>query len=233
MSEVATAAKTLSATARKALYAPLADGIAAVAKTYVLAQSEIFALSLEFGRLIGDASVLLIAQGASGEEVQNEVQGTLKANGLAHLEWTTIQGWIRAYRVRETLPADIRESFGGIEQLKAMGGISDTPTRVKVAKALARKGAVTVKAAREARDTNKPQSKAKTVKTADRVADVVKAGKGILKTAGYTVGEMTPVESAMFGVALATKCPKRTPNIMRKAVEELLYTGPIGDDSDA
>lgn len=227
-------AKTLTKKALTALYEPLANPILLATEALVKADEALTLCRVRLGRTVADAVSALTTAGASADEAQSRIMDTIHSV-YGSVEWATVQGWVRAATVADSLPAALQESFT-TEALVTIGRIKpeDRDEFVTVCNA---EGITGVRALREAvKAHNEAEGGTDRAKKRNvtQAADVVKVAEKYLSATplpdrddeGYNVALV------MLGVAIGKKCPKFRTAAILSAVEETLYDGPIADDDD-
>lgn len=229
------AVKALTKKALTALYEPFDATIQAATVALVAAEESLTLVRVALGRAAGDAVSALTTAGASAEEAQARVMSSIHVV-YAVVEWTTVQGWIRAATVADSLPAAIRESFS-TEALVTLGRVKPEE-RNEFAEKQNAAGITGVRALRDAVAAHNAatgkESKSKARQNLTQAEDAVKRveeylGKNELPAEGT---EGYDVALVMLGVYIGQKCPKHRAASLKNGIEEALYTGPVADEDD-
>lgn len=159
-------------------------------------------------------------RGVTGEAAQDKVMALLKGHtdeDGKEYDWTTVDAWIRASKVEESLPADLREVFnsdgllviGRVERKKDL----DTEDMVKFAKQAKQKGATSVRAVRNLYKSEypaAPRAEKSDAAIADGIvgeySDVAKAMRKSLAKNGVLWNVIRPV--AIFAATVGASEPK-------------------------
>lgn len=228
-------AKTLTKKALEALYSPFAETITVATEALVAADSAMQACRLAVGRTVAETVSALTTAGASAEEAQALILATV-AKVYGEVEWKTVEGWVRASAVADSLPDDIRDSFT-TEALVTLGRVKPDE-RTTFAEVCTESGITSVRALREAvKAHNEAEGGTERAKkrNATQAADAVKAGDKYLadNPLPATDDEGYAVALVMFGFFLGKKLPKFRATAVQSAVEEMLYDGEVAEDEDA
>lgn len=159
-------------------------------------------------------------KGVTGEAAQTVIMNLLKGHRDENDEdysWDTVDAWIRAARVEESLPQDLREVFnsdgllviGRVEKKKDL----DTDDMVKFAKQAKQKGATSVRGVRnlyKATFPAAPRAEKSDAAIADGIvgeySDVAKAMRKSLAKNGVLWNVIRPV--AIFAATVGASEPK-------------------------
>jgi hypothetical protein len=226
-------AKTLSKKALAELYAPLAASITVATEALSVAEEAVTLTRVALGRTVGAAVAALTTAGASVEEAQASIMDTIHAV-MSVVEWDTVQGWVRAATVADSLPEALRDTFS-TEALVTLGRVKPDE-RNEFAEVCHAEGITGVRALREAVNAhNSANTDSRAGKrNVTQAADIVKVAEKYLSGNALPEKGDEDREKALvlLGFALGKKCPSFRLAAVVSGVEEVLYDGPIGEDED-
>lgn len=229
------AVKKLSQKAMQALYEPLANPILLAAEALVKADEALTLCRVRLGRTVADAVTALTQAGASAEEAQARIMETI-LSVYGAVEWATVQGWVRAATVADSLPEALQDAFT-TEALITIGRVKPDD-RTEFVEVCSAEGITGVRALREAvKAHNEAEGGTERAKKRNvtQAADVVKVAEKYLKDTPLPEKGDEDRETAlvMLGVMIGKKCPKFRTAAILSAVEETLYDGPIADEDES
>jgi hypothetical protein len=232
--------KTLSKAAVTKLYAPFVDAITEAAKVLASTEAAVTLSRIALGRIVAEAVTALTTAGASADEAQTRILATVQAAYPNVTEYATVNAWVRAATVADSLPVEYQESFS-TEALVTLGRVKpeDRATFVEVA---TESGITSVRGLREAVNAHNAAEGGTArgkKRNATQAADAVKALDTFAKNDANVrpdgdADEAVLVWAMVQGWLLGKKCPKFNRQAIIDACEEFL--GPDidtdGDDSD-
>ena len=225
---------TITKKALAALYSPLATAITVAAEALAVAEEAVTLTRVALGRTVGEAVAALTTAGASAEEAQARIMETILP--VYVVEWDTVQTWVRAATVADSLPEALRETFS-TEALVTLGRVKPEE-RNEFAEVCNAEGITGVRALRDAvaaHNAAEHPSERSGKRNVTQAADVVKQAEKYLKENPLPdASDVDERETALvlLGFFLGKKCPKFRVAAVTSGVEEVLYEGPLGDENE-
>jgi hypothetical protein len=234
---------TTTITTRKlnATLKPFVDSLVSAATVVAKAEDAVQNARVTLGRIVAQAVSALTTAGASSDEAQDAIMSKI---GFAHLEWATVQAWVRAATVEDSLAESLHGTFG-VDSLVALGRLTHDPDgdspRLTLAEELAESGTTTIRPVREAVAAAKGsgngagtakgtrQASSAIVKKVTKIADEVRA---MLESSGieWTDDRQAAIYAvADLGIRIG-RGGKASTKPLTNAAEEVLYFGPVNED---
>lgn len=225
---------SISKTQLSKLYKPFVEGITLAATAVREAEEKVTLTRTMLGREVGKAVATLTGGGASVEEAQALIMETIDKVAPNLVDWKTVQGWVRASVVEDSLPEELREVYS-TQALQEIGKIAEEPknggkSRVDFAQEMAKSGKTSVRelrtAVRDEKDSSGGAEKTAASK-ATQAAKAVEIGKKHLKDHPLPTdpgADFTATFVALFelGVAVGKKATSFRKDAYNAAGEELI-----------
>jgi hypothetical protein len=203
--------------------APLVESL----ETLIAAEDAVTLSRVAFGRIAGAAVAALTTAGASAEEARDRIMATV-ATVTTAVEWETVQGWIRAATVADSLPEDVRDEFS-TEALVTIGRIpveakNGGMTREEFATHAASEGIASVRALRElvAAEKTANGTSRKPAGNATQAAAFVQAMRRLAKENPQGEDEDATSYAAFVAALAGQKCVKFRKAAIREGIAEFM-----------